>query len=91
MCVSRLHLVVGGAAGPDGDTVTVRDVDGAEHVVSLLAFEGDPPAPGEWLVVHSGYALERVDPDEASAVAAEIAAASGAPAVGGEPGHRPQS
>jgi len=70
--VSRLHLVVG---VPAEGRVRVEDVDGAVHEVSLLAFDGDAPGPGDWLVVHSGFALQRVDGDEARAVAAEIAAA----------------
>lgn len=73
MCVSRLHRVRDGA-GPGA--VEVEDLDGAVHRVSLLALEGPPPTPGEWLVVHSGYALDRVDPDEARAVLDELRRAS---------------
>ncbi|MGA2519630.1 MAG: HypC/HybG/HupF family hydrogenase formation chaperone [Acidimicrobiales bacterium] len=72
MCVSRLHLVVDPPAGAE---VTVQDIDGSRHRVSLLAYEGDPPAVGDWLVVHSGYALEQVDTEEAERVAAELSAA----------------
>ena len=57
MCMSRLHRVVG-----ECETwVDVEDVDGAVHRVSLLALDGPAPAAGEWLVVHSGYAIDRVD------------------------------
>ncbi len=70
MCMSRLHRVRA-VAGPG--TVNVEDLDGTVHVVSLLALDGPPPAPGEWLVVHSGYAIDRVEPAEAEAVAAELA------------------
>ncbi len=72
MCVSRLHLVVG---PPTGSQVAVQDVDGSRHDVSLLAYDGDPPAVGDWLVVHSGYALEQVDTEEAQRIAAELATA----------------
>ncbi len=73
MCTSRLHRVVSadGAAA-----VVVEDVDGRRHRVSLLALDGPGPEPGEWLVVHSGYAIDRVDAGEAEAVAAELLAAS---------------
>jgi hydrogenase maturation factor len=71
MCQSRLHQVrsVGGAG-----KVLVEDVDGRRHEVSLLALEPtDPePGPGDWLVVHSGYAIDRADPQEAEAALAEI-------------------
>ena len=70
MCVSRLHKVV---RTTGADTVEVQDLDGSVHVVSLLALDGPAPAPGEWLVVHSGYAIDRVDATEAEAVAAELA------------------
>jgi hydrogenase maturation factor len=80
MCVSRLHQVV--APGPMGH-VLVEDSQGHEREVSLLAFEGATPQPGEWLVVHSGFALERVDSAEAAAIVAELRRAAGPPP--GEP------
>jgi len=52
--------------------VEVEDVGGSVHTVSLLALDGPVPAPGSWLVVHSGYAIDRVDAEEAEAVAAEL-------------------
>jgi hydrogenase maturation factor len=69
MCMSRLHRVVGCRA--DG-SVDVENVEGSVHTVSLLALDGPAPEVGEWLVVHSGYAIDRVDADEAEAVAAEL-------------------
>jgi hydrogenase expression/formation protein HypC len=74
MCTSRLHRVV---AADGAGAVVVEDVDGGRHRVSLLALDGPPPEPGEWLVVHSGYAIDRVDAGEAEAVAAELRAAAG--------------
>jgi len=59
-------------AGADPGSVDVEDLDGAVHRVSLLALDGPAPEPGEWLVVHSGYALERVDPAEAQAVLDDV-------------------
>ena len=68
MCMSRLHRVV----EVDGTRADVEDMDGTVHRVSLLALDGPPPAVGEWLVVHSGYAVDRVDTAEAEAVAEEL-------------------
>lgn len=75
MCVSRLHRVV----TSDDSAAEVEDVDGTKHLVSLLALDGPPPSIGDWLVVHSGYAIDRVDASEAEAVVAELrrAGASG--------------
>jgi hydrogenase maturation factor len=72
MCTSRLHQVVRNPA--DGE-VDVEDVDGAVQRVSLLALDGPPPAVGEWLVVHSGYAIDRVERSEAEAVLEDLRAA----------------
>lgn len=75
MCMSRLHHVVR-SEGPG--VVEVEDLDGVRHLVSLLALDGPPPVPGDWLCVHSGYAIDRVDLAEAEAVRAEVGrAASG--------------
>jgi len=69
MCVSRLHRVV---AAPVSGWIEVDDVDGGRHRVSLLAYDGPPPAPGDWVVVHSGYALGPAEAAEAEAVMAEL-------------------
>jgi hydrogenase expression/formation protein HypC len=69
MCTSRLHRVVA-SDGPGA--VLVDDLDGRRHRVSLLALDPPEPTTGEWLVVHSGYAIGRVDADEAASVVAEI-------------------
>ncbi len=69
MCMSRLHRVVRSA---DPGAVDVEDVNGTVHRVSLLALDGPAPAAGEWLVVHSGYAIDRVDSADAEAVATEL-------------------
>ena len=71
MCTSRLHRVVA-AAGPGA--VTVADVEGHLHRVSLLALDGPEPVAGEWLVVHSGYAVDRADPGGAESVVADLRA-----------------
>jgi hydrogenase maturation factor len=69
MCQSRYQLVIADAS--DG-VVRVRDIEGVERDVSLLAFDGTPPSVGEWLVVHSGYALASVEPEEALAAMEDL-------------------
>jgi hydrogenase expression/formation protein HypC len=69
VCVSRLHRVV---EVVDVGAVDVEDIQGDRHRASLLAFDGPPPAPGQWVVVHSGYVLERVDDAEAEGIALEL-------------------
>jgi hydrogenase expression/formation protein HypC len=67
--VSRLHQVL---SVPAPGLLDVEDVDGAVHRVSLLTLDGPIPRPGDWLIVHSGYAIERVDRAGAEAVVAEL-------------------
>jgi len=75
MCLSRLHQVRSVSAP---GKVLVEDMDGRRHEVSLLALEpAEPePGPGDWLVVHSGYAIDRADAREAETVLSEIARGS---------------
>jgi hydrogenase maturation factor len=89
MCMSRLHLVVG---EPTDGGVRVEDLDGHRHEVSLLAYDGPPPRPGTWLVVHSGYALAPAEPDEAAIIRQEWQARDGPPEVVTGPGpHSPDA
>ncbi len=65
-----------GLVGAGVGAVEVEDMDGRRYRVSLLALDGPAPAVGEWLVVHSGYAVGRADAVEAEQVAAELRAAA---------------
>ncbi|MGO9333022.1 MAG: HypC/HybG/HupF family hydrogenase formation chaperone [Acidimicrobiales bacterium] len=71
MCMSRFHRAV---TAPADGWMTVENAEGRLHRVSLLAFEGPQPQVGDWLVVHSGYALRRVDSEQAMAVVTELRA-----------------
>jgi hydrogenase expression/formation protein HypC len=44
------------------------EVNGARRTVNvqLLADEGSPPEPGSWVLVHLGFAMERLDEQEAA-------------------------
>ncbi len=69
MCVSRFYQVLG-RDGPE--SVVVEDV---EHVVSrasLLAYDGPQLVDGDWVSVHSGYVIDRVDATAAAEVVEEI-------------------
>jgi len=63
MCVARPAQVT--ALGPDG-TATVM-VRGRPRRIALLAVAEQPIGPGDWLLVHSGLALARLDEPEAAA------------------------
>jgi len=42
------------------DQVALVDVEGAERRVNVGMLD-EPPAPGEWVLIHMGFALEVID------------------------------
>ena len=57
-----------------GIPMQVRDIDGfmarceargVEREVSLFMLQHEPVAPGDYVVVHVGYAIQKVTPQEA--------------------------
>ena len=60
MCLGEIVRLdtVSGAAG-------VGHVGEREVPVSLFTLD-EPVTAGDWVVVHSGFALQRLDPDEAA-------------------------
>jgi|GEM_PF-1240685 hydrogenase maturation factor len=69
MCNSALHQVT---EVLDGARVLAKDLNGTTHQVSLLAFDGDAPRTGTWLIVHSGYAIDSVEEYDAQVALAEL-------------------
>jgi hydrogenase expression/formation protein HypC len=57
--VGRLLALEGGDAVVDTDGVT-RRVSAA-----VLLLEGESLAPGDWLLIHTGFAVARLDPADA--------------------------
>jgi hydrogenase expression/formation protein HypC len=46
------------------------DVAGVKRTVNVGLLDGEdggPPAPGDWVLIHVGFAISRVDEDEAHA------------------------
>ncbi|HEX3206644.1 MAG TPA: HypC/HybG/HupF family hydrogenase formation chaperone, partial [Propionibacteriaceae bacterium] len=50
-----------------GGELALVDVQGARRRINLGLLEPDegPPTPGEWVLIHMGFALERIDEAEA--------------------------
>ncbi|MGD0375823.1 MAG: HypC/HybG/HupF family hydrogenase formation chaperone [Streptosporangiaceae bacterium] len=44
------------------------EVSGARRVINVGLLADDPPAPGEWVLIHVGFALSKIDEDEAAEV-----------------------
>jgi hydrogenase assembly chaperone HypC/HupF len=60
MCLGELVEVTGVDAAATAEVVR----DGRRATVSLMVLD-EPVAVGDWLVVHAGFALERLTADEA--------------------------
>jgi hydrogenase expression/formation protein HypC len=42
------------------------DVSGVKRVINIGLLADDPPAPGEWVLIHVGFALSKIDEAEAA-------------------------
>jgi hydrogenase expression/formation protein HypC len=43
------------------------DVSGVRRLINIGLLADDPPKPGEWVLIHVGFALSKIDEDEAAA------------------------
>jgi hydrogenase expression/formation protein HypC len=43
------------------------DVSGVRRMINIGLLADDPPQPGEWVLIHVGFALSKIDEDEAAA------------------------
>jgi hydrogenase expression/formation protein HypC len=51
---------------PENDLATA-DVSGVKRNINIGLLEGDGVAPGDWVLIHVGFAISRVDEAEARA------------------------
>lgn len=49
---------------PEGYLAQI-DVNGVRRVISVRLLEGDLPTTGDWVLVHVGFAMARIDEAEA--------------------------
>jgi hydrogenase expression/formation protein HypC len=52
---------------PDQPDLARVDVSGVRRVINVGLLTDDPPAPGDWVLIHVGFALSKIDEDEAAA------------------------
>ncbi|NJP29655.1 HypC/HybG/HupF family hydrogenase formation chaperone [Microbispora hainanensis] len=53
---------------PPGQTDLARvDVSGVRRVVNIGLLDGQPLRPGDWVLIHVGFALSKIDEAEARA------------------------
>jgi hydrogenase expression/formation protein HypC len=51
---------------PDQPDLARVDVSGVRRVVNVGLLIDDPPAPGDWVLIHVGFALSKIDEAEAA-------------------------
>ena len=64
MCLGIPGRVVEMVAGY-GEQLALVDVEGARRKVNIGMLEGEPPEPGQWVLIHMGFAVERVTEEAA--------------------------
>jgi hydrogenase expression/formation protein HypC len=48
------------------------DVNGVQRIISIRLLDGQPLEPGEWVLVHVGFAMARIDQHEADLTLAAV-------------------
>ncbi|MCY4174828.1 MAG: HypC/HybG/HupF family hydrogenase formation chaperone [Acidimicrobiaceae bacterium] len=51
---------------PAGPHTAVVDVDGAQREVNTVMVDDEPLSVGDWVLLHVGFAMARVDASEAA-------------------------
>ena len=64
MCVGIPARVV--ELQPSGPHTAVVDVEGAQREVNTVMVDDEPLAVGDWVLLHVGFAMSRIDAAEAA-------------------------
>jgi hydrogenase expression/formation protein HypC len=51
----------------DRADLAMVDVCGVKRAINISLLADDPPLPGQWILIHVGFALSKIDEAEASA------------------------
>ena len=52
---------------PDQPDLAKVDVSGVKRLINIGLLADDRPVPGEWVLIHVGFALSKIDEREAAA------------------------
>ena len=52
---------------PEQADLAKVDVSGVRRMINIGLLADDPPVPGEWVLIHVGFALSKIDEQEAAA------------------------
>ena len=64
MCVGIPARVV--ELGPSDTHTAIVDVEGAQREVNTIMVDDEPLAVGDWVLLHVGFAMSRIDAAEAA-------------------------
>jgi len=64
---------------PEQADLAKVDVSGVRRMINIGLLSDDPPVPGEWVLIHVGFALSKIDEQEAARGPAVPSRASGSP------------
>jgi hydrogenase expression/formation protein HypC len=65
MCLGIPGQVIGMVDGY-GDQLALVDVEGASRKVNIGLLDEGVVGPGDWVLIHMGFAVERVDEEKAA-------------------------
>ncbi len=51
---------------PDQPDLARVNVSGVRRVINIGLLSDEPPVPGDWVLIHVGFALSKIDEDEAA-------------------------
>jgi hydrogenase expression/formation protein HypC len=51
----------------DQPDLAMVDVSGVKRAINIGLLTDDPPVPGDWILIHVGFALSKIDEQEAKA------------------------
>ena len=51
---------------PDQPDLARVNVSGVRRVINVGLLSDEPPVPGDWVLIHVGFALSKIDEDEAA-------------------------
>jgi len=57
---------------PDNDQLARVDVSGVRRMINIGLLEDEVLEPGDWVLIHVGFAMSKIDEDEAAVALASL-------------------
>src|SRR5579862_1560408 len=54
------------------DQLACADVSGVTRIINIGLLEDEPLQPGDWVLIHVGFAMSKIDEEEASLALASL-------------------